>query len=70
VPVGVGLALGLAGAAAAARSLSSLLFNVRPVDPFSYFLVAALLLVVGVLASYLPARKAARVDPMVALRQD
>jgi putative ABC transport system permease protein len=66
----IGLAVGLAGAAMVARSLSSLLFNVRPGDPFSYAAVAALLLAVGCLASYLPARRAARVDPMVALRQE
>jgi putative ABC transport system permease protein len=68
--IAIGLGVGLAGAAMAARSLSSLLFNVRPADPFSYAAVAALLLAVGLFASYLPARRAAQVDPMVALRQD
>jgi putative ABC transport system permease protein len=66
----LGLAAGLAGAAAVSRSLSSLLFHVRPADPFSYVAVAALLIVVGCLASYLPARRAAKVDPMVALRSE
>jgi len=68
--IAIGLVAGLAGAAAVARSLSSLLFNVRPADPFSYLVVAVLLLAVGLLASYLPARRAARVDPMVALRSE
>jgi putative ABC transport system permease protein len=68
--IAMGLAVGLAGAAAVARLLASLLFHVRPADPFSYLAVALLLLAVGLLASYLPARRAARVDPMVALRQD
>jgi predicted permease len=66
----IGLAVGLAGAAVVARSLSSLLFQVRPADPFSYFVVAAVLLAVGLFASYLPARRAANVDPMVALRSE
>jgi putative ABC transport system permease protein len=68
--IAIGLVAGLAGAAVVARSLSSLLFNVRPADPFSYAAVAVLLLTVGFLAGYLPARRAARVDPMVVLRQD
>ncbi|HEY4359612.1 MAG TPA: ABC transporter permease [Bryobacteraceae bacterium] len=68
--VTIGLAVGLGGAVAVARSLAGLLFNVKPADPFSYFAVAAVLLSVGLLASYLPARRAANVDPMVALRSE
>ena len=70
VLVAIGLAFGLAGAVAVARTLSSLLFHVKPADPFSYFAVAAVLLFVGALASYLPARRAANVDPMIALRSE
>jgi putative ABC transport system permease protein len=70
VLIAIGLAIGFAGAAAVGRSLSSLLFNVHPADPLSYVAVAAVLLAAGLLASYLPARKAARVDPMTALRSE
>jgi len=62
----IGLVVGLA--AALTRSLSSLVFVVRPTDPASFLAVSGLLLCVGLLASYLPARRATKVDPMVALR--
>jgi putative ABC transport system permease protein len=65
-----GLALGLLGAAAAARLLTSLLFGVRPVDPPTFAAVASLLLAVAALACLLPASRAARVDPAVALRAE
>ena len=64
----IGLAVGLAGALALTRLLSSLLFVVRPTDPASFLAVSGLLLGVGLLASYLPARRATQVDAMVALR--
>ena len=64
----IGLVVGLAAALALTRSLSSLLFVVRPTDPASFLAVSGLLLCVGLLASYLPARRATKVDPMVALR--
>ena len=64
----IGLVVGLAAALALTRSLSSLLFVVRPTDPASFLVVSGLLLSVGLLASYLPARRATQVDPMVALR--
>lgn len=66
----IGLVLGLAGALAVSRSLASLLFGVRSTDPASFVSVAALMLFIGLLASYFPARRATRVDPMVALRDE
>ena len=67
-PVLVGLVAGLAGAVAVARALRSLLFEVAPTDPLALGLVSVVLLLTSGLACYLPARKAARVDPVVALR--
>ncbi|PYR24673.1 MAG: hypothetical protein DMF98_14640 [Acidobacteria bacterium] len=64
----VGLGLGLIGAFAAARVLDSLLFGVSANDPFTFTGVCAMLLVVLMAAAYLPARRATRVDPIVALR--
>jgi putative ABC transport system permease protein len=68
--VWIGLAVGVAGALILTRSLETLLFGVRPADPVSFAVVAILLLSAGVLASYLPARRATKVDPMVALRYE
>ncbi|HEY6342266.1 MAG TPA: ABC transporter permease [Bryobacteraceae bacterium] len=69
-PVVFGLIAGLAGALAAARLLESLLFKVRPSNPWSYVFVSALALWVGLLASIIPARRAAAVDPLTALRSE
>jgi len=69
-PILAGLAAGLAGALAASRLLTSLLFEVKPSDPATFVLVAALLGVVALGACLIPARRATRVDPMVALRYE
>jgi putative ABC transport system permease protein len=68
--IAIGLVLGLAGALATTRFLTTLLFGVRPTDPLSFLAVSALLLCVGILASYFPARRATKVDPLVALRYE
>jgi predicted permease len=68
VLVVVGGAAGVVGAMAVTRLLDSLLYNVRPIDPTTFAAVAAMLVAVGVIACLLPARRAMRVDPMVALR--
>ena len=64
----VGLAIGLAGARLLADRLTGLLYDVAPGDPATFLLVAGLLTGVGILASYMPARRAARVDPIAAIR--
>ncbi len=66
----VGLAAGVAGAIAAARALTSLLFGVTSTDPITFATVAGALALVALLASYVPARRAGRADPMAALRAD
>jgi putative ABC transport system permease protein len=63
-----GVALGLAGAFALTRLIRSLLFGVQPSDPVTYVAIAALLAVIALVASYIPARRAAHIDPMVSLR--
>jgi putative ABC transport system permease protein len=66
----VGTVLGLAGAFALARVLRSQLFEVHPADPLTFTAVPLMLAVVALLACWLPARRAARVDPMIALRSE
>jgi putative ABC transport system permease protein len=66
----VGLAIGVAVSLASTRLLRSQLFGVQPADPLSYAAVAILLGLVALLACYIPARRAANVDPLVALRQE
>ena len=68
--VAIGAAVGVAGALASTRLLSHLLYNVSPRDPTTLAAVIAVMTTVCLLASYIPARRAARVDPMVALRED
>jgi putative ABC transport system permease protein len=66
----LGVAAGLGCALALSRLMSSILFGVSPTDPATFAVVAALLVAVAMLATYVPARRAARVDPMTALRYE
>ncbi len=68
--VGIGAVIGLGAALAATRWVKSLLFGLQPHDPLTIGLAVLLLLAVAAVAGYLPARRASRVDPMVALRHD
>jgi predicted permease len=67
---GAGVAIGLAGAAGATRLMSSLLYGVSPMDPVTFGAVATVLCVVALVASWIPARRAAGVDPVEALRAE
>jgi putative ABC transport system permease protein len=69
-PVVAGVGLGIAAALAGTRLLRSLLFGVEPGDPLTFALVGLFLLTVALAASWVPARRAAQSDPMVALRTD
>jgi putative ABC transport system permease protein len=68
--VALGVALGLIGASVATRALRSLLFGVGPTDLFTFTATTLLVAGVALLACYLPARRATKVDPLTALRHD
>jgi putative ABC transport system permease protein len=70
VLVGVGVLIGLLGGYAVSRTLTTMLFNTSPADPTTYIAVSAFLCVVALAACAGPARCAAKVDPMVALRHE
>jgi len=67
---GIGVALGLVGAILLSSSMTTLLFNVKPTDPSVYAAVSFVLIAVALVASYFPARRASRIDPLVALREE
>lgn len=69
IPVVVGIVIGLAVAFAGTRALASLLFGIEARDPISFTVAAAFLVGVALLATLIPALRAARVDPLVALKQ-
>ncbi|MEO8428448.1 MAG: ADOP family duplicated permease, partial [Verrucomicrobiota bacterium] len=69
-PVATGAVIGIAGCAAISTILSSVLYGISPRDPVSFLLVPGFLLAIATLASYLPARRAAKVDPIAALRYE
>jgi putative ABC transport system permease protein len=69
-PALIGVAIGLSAAFALTRWMEDLLFDVRPTDLWTYGAVAALLLLVALFACWIPARRAAKVDPMIALRRE
>jgi len=69
VLAGVGIVAGLVFSAATASLMASLLYGVRPHDPAVFLIVPLLLFAIAVLASYLPARRATKVKPMIALRE-
>jgi len=66
----IGIALGLAGASVVTRSLRAMLFGLTPVDPGTFIGVAVLFVVVAMVAASIPARRATRVDPLIAIRRD
>jgi ABC-type antimicrobial peptide transport system permease subunit len=70
ITVGVGIAIGLAGSFLLTRTMRSMLFEVGPNDPLTLAGIAVLLTLVALVASYIPARRATRVDPMIALRYE
>jgi ABC-type antimicrobial peptide transport system permease subunit len=67
---GVGVAIGLGAAAGLTRLMSTLLYGISPLDPITYAVVPVILVIATLLASYLPARRAASVDPVEALRSE
>ena len=66
----IGIAIGLVGAAVGTRALQGMLFGVTPLDPTTFLVVSMLFALVAAFASYLPARRATKVDALVALRSE
>jgi putative ABC transport system permease protein len=66
----IGSMIGIVGALSLSRLMASQLYGVRPTDPLTFIIVAALLMIVSLVASYIPARRAMRIDPMNALRYE
>ena len=66
----IGIICGLAGAFGVTRVIKTLLYNVTPTDPLSFLGVSLFLTLIAVVASYVPARRATAVDPIVALRNE
>jgi len=66
----LGVCLGAAGALALARSMATLVYGVSPTDPATFAALSALVLVAAAAAGYVPARRAARIDPAITLKQD
>ena len=70
VQLGIGLVLGLGLAALLSRGMDIILFGVEPLDPTTFIAIAIVLIGTGLLASFVPARRATRVDPVIALRYE
>jgi ABC-type antimicrobial peptide transport system permease subunit len=70
VLTGIGVVIGLGAAAALMRLMKTLLFGISPLDPLTFLAVPLILAIAAALASYLPARRAARIDPVEALRAE
>jgi putative ABC transport system permease protein len=70
VLTGIGILIGLGLATAVSRLLGGLLYGIKPIDPFSFVVVPLVLAVAALVASWLPARRATRIDPMMALRYE
>jgi len=66
----IGIVLGVIGSATLTRLIKGLLFGVRAIDPLTFVLIALLLTIIALLACWIPARRATRVNPLIALRQE
>ena len=69
VLIAIGLTAGIAGAVVLTRALAGLIYGIRPLDPITFIAVPLMLCAIGALACFIPARRAASVDPITTLRQ-